>query len=102
MPTLVQFSTVAELFDRVTTRMADEKRPMLRHKVDGAYADISYAEFRRKVFLFAHGLASLGIRKGDMVAIVAENRPEWIVADMAIVCLGAVSVPVYQIGRAHV
>ncbi len=95
MPTLVQFSTVAELFDRVTTRMADEKRPMLRHKVDGAYADISYAEFRRKVFLFAHGLASLGIRKGDMVAIVAENRPEWIVADMAIVCLGAVSVPVY-------
>jgi long-chain acyl-CoA synthetase len=95
MASLTQFSTIAELFDGVTTAMAHEPRPMLLHKVEGVYVGISYIEYRKKVERFALGLASLGIRRGDMVAIVAENRPEWIVADMAIVSLGAVTVPVY-------
>jgi long-chain acyl-CoA synthetase len=95
MATLTQFSTISELFDGVTTVMAKQGRPMLQHKVDGAYIGVSYSDYRKKVELFTLGLASLGIRRGDMVAIVAENRPEWIVADMAMVCLGAVSVPVY-------
>ncbi len=95
MSVLVAFSTIPEMFDRITSRFADEQRPMLMHKVDGAYKGITYQEYRRNVELFGMGLASLGLKKGDKVGIIAENRPEWIVADMAIVCLGAVDVPIY-------
>lgn len=90
-----RFSTITEMFDQVTTSFATEKRPLLMHKVNGAYVGISFAEYRHMVERFAGGLASLGVSPGDRVAIVAENRPEWVVADMAIVALGAVNVPVY-------
>ncbi len=95
MATIVEFKTISEMFDRVTTKYANEKRPVLMHKVEKQYRGISYAELRRNVELFSLGLASMGIGKDDKVAIVAENRPEWVIADMAIVILGAVNVPVY-------
>ena len=44
---------------------------------------------------FAGGLAALGVRRGDRIAIIAENRPEWVISDQAIVALGAIDVPVY-------
>jgi long-chain acyl-CoA synthetase len=44
---------------------------------------------------FAFGLASLGIKKEDKIAIIAENRPEWVYSDMAILGLGAIDVPLY-------
>jgi long-chain acyl-CoA synthetase len=65
------------------------------HKVEGAYRGIGYNELRERVELFACGLASLGIRKGDRVGIISENRPEWIITDLAAVTLGAVDVPLY-------
>jgi long-chain acyl-CoA synthetase len=95
MSTVVDFQTIGEMFDRITTKFANEKRPMLMHKVDGTYRGISFSEYRRNVELFACGLASLGVRRGDRVSIISENRPEWIVADMALVSVGAVNVPIY-------
>jgi long-chain acyl-CoA synthetase len=95
MSVVVEFSTIPEMFDRITTKYASEGRPMLMRKVDGTYQGISFSEYRRNVELFALGLASLGLKKDDKVAIIAENRPEWIVADMAIVCLGGIDVPIY-------
>ena len=95
MPVAVDFSTIAEMFDGVMKRFAADQRPMLLHKVEKQYQPISFPEYRRNVERFALGLASLGITKHDNVAIIAENRPEWIIADMAIVCLGAVGVPIY-------
>ncbi len=95
MSVAVDFSTIPEMFDRITTKYASEQRPMLMHKVDKRYRGISFSEYRRNVELFALGLASLGVMKEDKVAIISENRPEWIVADMAIVTLGAVDVPIY-------
>jgi long-chain acyl-CoA synthetase len=95
MATVVQFNTITEMFDRITTKYANESRPLLMYKVDKQYRGISYAEFRRNVELFTLGLASMGVRKNDNIAIIAENRPEWVVADMAIITLGAVDVPIY-------
>ncbi|HWP82229.1 MAG TPA: long-chain fatty acid--CoA ligase [Bacteroidota bacterium] len=95
MPVAVEFTTISEMFDRVTKKFANEQRPMLMQKVQGKYEGISFQHYRRNVELFTLGLASLGISKGDRVAIIAENRPEWVVADMAIVTLGAVNVPIY-------
>ncbi|MBI3005107.1 MAG: long-chain fatty acid--CoA ligase [Ignavibacteriales bacterium] len=95
MSVVVDFSTISEMFDRITTKYANEERPMLMQKVDGEYQGIKFREYRRNVELFALGLASLGVRKGERVAIISENRPEWIVADMSIVCLGGIDVPIY-------
>ncbi len=95
MAVAISFNTIHELFENVTQKYSDTARPMLMQKVDGVYQGISYKEYRRNVHLFALGLASLGVKQGDRLSIVAENRPEWIVADMAMVTLGAVNVPIY-------
>ncbi|MBP1654109.1 MAG: Long-chain acyl-CoA synthetase [Bacteroidetes bacterium] len=95
MAVAVQFSTIPEMFQRLCDRFAAEQRPALMYKEETGYVGIPYREVRERVDLFANGLASLGVRKGDRVAIIAENRPEWAISDLAIVALGAVDVPVY-------
>jgi long-chain acyl-CoA synthetase len=59
------------------------------------WAPISSAEFYRGVVGVARALESLGIGKGDRVAILSENRPEWTITDFATLSLGAVTVPIY-------
>ena len=95
MGSAVDFKTIIEMFDRVTTKFERDPRPLLMHKVDGAYRGISFRNVRETVERFALGLSQLGVRPGDMIGLISENRPEWVVADMGLMCLGAVSVPVY-------
>ncbi len=64
-------------------------------KKDGSYQTITYQEFAHQVSQFALGLASLGIVNGDRIALISENRPEWPIADLGILALGAVNVPLY-------
>src|SRR5262245_8390620 len=66
-----------------------------RHKVDGAYRDISHGEVYARVSALASALRNLGIGKRDRVALLSENRIEWAVADLAILSCGAVNVPIY-------
>lgn len=56
---------------------------------------ISATEFVRRVRHIALGLAELGIRAGDRVGLISENRPEWSIVDLAILSAGAVTVPIY-------
>ncbi|MEP0822548.1 MAG: long-chain fatty acid--CoA ligase [Ignavibacterium sp.] len=95
MSVVVEFSTIAEMFDRITRKYEHSGRPMLQYKTDGTYRSITHAEYRRQVERFALGLASLGMKKGDRLSIVSENRPEWVIADMAMVILGIINVPIY-------
>jgi len=95
MPVAADFGTISEMFDKVTSKFANSERPMLMHKVDKEYIGISYKEYRTRVEQFALGLASLGVKRGDRLSIVAENRPDWVISDMAMVILGAVNVPIY-------
>src|SRR5205814_1570895 len=67
----------------------------------GAYEAISWAEAARQVSQLSRGLRVLGIRPGDRVALIAENRPEWLIADFAIVAAGAVTVPSYTTNTAE-
>jgi long-chain acyl-CoA synthetase len=60
-----------------------------------AWMPISSAEIYRGVVGLARALESWGIRKGDRVAILSENRPEWTITDFAVLALGAVTVPIY-------
>jgi long-chain acyl-CoA synthetase len=68
----------------------------VRHKEDGAWRRTGYAELGRRVTALARGLLALGVEPGDRVAVLSQTRPEWTCADFAILCLGAVTVPVYQ------
>jgi long-chain acyl-CoA synthetase len=70
-------------------------RPALRFKHQGTFRDLSWADYRRQVDEAAAGLIALGIGPGDAVAILSENRPEWLIADLAILTLGAVDVPLH-------
>jgi long-chain acyl-CoA synthetase len=70
-------------------------KPFLWAKRDGRYQSLSWAEAARDVRRLALGLRSLDITRGDRVGLVSENRPEWIIADLAIMTAGAVTVPAY-------
>ncbi|HXG58763.1 MAG TPA: AMP-binding protein, partial [Thermoanaerobaculia bacterium] len=72
-----------------------DRHAAMKYKKGGKWHDISVAQFRDTVRHFSTGLRTLGVRPGDRVAILSENRPEWTLADMAILCAGAVTVPVY-------
>ncbi|MBT5416083.1 MAG: AMP-binding protein [Rhodospirillaceae bacterium] len=69
--------------------------PFLWRKSDGAYRAWSWAEVARQVSALSRGLRALGVARGDRVVIVSENRPEWVVADLAVMAAGAISVPAY-------
>jgi long-chain acyl-CoA synthetase len=71
------------------------KADHLRVKRDGEWRDISSEELRRAVEELSMGLRALGVEKGDRVALLSENRPEWAYADLATLCAGAVDVPIY-------
>ncbi len=95
MAVAVEFSTIPEMFQNLTAKFCNDPRPLLMHKSGGRYRGISYAEVRDTVERFAFGLAALGLKRGERVGIISENRPEWVVCDLAIASLGAIDVPVY-------
>ena len=69
--------------------------PFLWAKRDDTWHPITWRETAERVSALARGLRALGIEPGDRVALVAENRPEWLIADVAIMAAGAVTVPAY-------
>lgn len=69
--------------------------PALHVKVDGQWRTLDYREVGERVGDFAAGLCALGVRHGDRVAILSENRPEWAIADLAILAAGSITVPIY-------
>ena len=71
------------------------KADQLLYKQDGAWRPIDTPTFLRRIGDLARGLRALGVVPGDRVAILSENRPEWTVADHAILYAGAAGVPIY-------
>jgi len=62
----------------------------------GEYKPISWREMAQEATEIASGLLSLGVSKGDRVAIMAYNRPQWLVSDIAIMSVGAITIPIYH------
>jgi long-chain acyl-CoA synthetase len=86
--------TLNELFFSAMDRWRD--RPVvMRAKRGGSWEALSYADLLQQVRHLSLGLGTLGVRQGDRVAILSENRPEWAIADYA--CLAALcpDVPIY-------
>jgi long-chain acyl-CoA synthetase len=71
-------------------------RVALRNKDLGLWQEITWSSYYRQVERTAHAMADLGVGPGDHVAILSDNRPEWVYADLAAQALGARSVGVYQ------
>jgi long-chain acyl-CoA synthetase len=83
------------LCDIFRAAAASGKPNLLIRKVGGEWTPISAADFGFTVRALSLGLNGLGIQPGDRVAILSENRPEWAMADYAILCAGGWSVPIY-------
>jgi long-chain acyl-CoA synthetase len=70
-------------------------KPFLWAKHAGRYQAISWDGAARDVSRLALGLRSIGIGRGERVGLISENRPEWVIADLAIMSAGAITVPAY-------
>ena len=88
-----KFNSVVSLFNHQCKELKDS--PYLWRKVEGKFLSLSWLEVQKKVNALAKGLISLGILKGDRVVILSENRPEWQIADLAIMSIGGITVPAY-------
>ena len=64
-------------------------------KDDGVWYHFSHKEYKNKVDLLSYGLLNLGIEKGDKIATITGNKPEWNIVDMACMQVGAIHVPIY-------
>lgn len=102
MPVLKDFKTIPQLFHFITTEFGKGKtRPVLKYKEGEEWKGITYEKLYEETESFALGIASLGVKRDDKVAIIAENRPEWVYSDMGILGLGAIDVPLYPISTSE-
>ncbi len=88
-----QSRTIADLLPRAASMFAD--RVAVKHKVDGEWRDVTFAQVGEIVTEIGLGLLDLGIEPGERVCILAGTRPEWTYADFAITSAGAAVVPIY-------
>jgi long-chain acyl-CoA synthetase len=75
-----------------------DRRVALQEKRYGIWQTITWAEWERRVRRFAQGLASMGFSRGEPLAILGDNRPEWVIAELAAQSLGGMSVGLYPDG----
>ncbi|MFP4623032.1 MAG: AMP-binding protein, partial [Gemmatimonadota bacterium] len=89
----VERATLAATFVGAADRFGD--LPALRWRTGEEWANLSYREAEDRVARIAAWLVAMGVRSGDRVGILSENRPEWPLFDYAALCVGAITVPVY-------
>jgi long-chain acyl-CoA synthetase len=85
--------TIPGMFFEQAERYRD--RAVMKVKRQGRYEEIPWNGLANQIEELALSLIDLGVAQGDRVAILSENRPEWAVADLAILSVGAVTVPIY-------
>jgi long-chain acyl-CoA synthetase len=86
-------TTLSRLFLHSCRTYKKPDRMMVKR--DGVWERISTDEVEATVRRISFGFRALGLKPGDRVAILSENRPEWVMADFAALCAGAVTVPIY-------
>src|SRR3954470_12659693 len=90
---LERFENLVSMF---LVRAEDKgEKPFLWAKREGAWRPISWSDAARQVAALSASLKAMGLEPGDRVCLVSENRPEWLIADLAIMAAGCVTVPTY-------
>src|SRR2546421_3316225 len=92
-PNAAKPETLVDIYEGVAR--VHPKPDTLNYKRDGVWQSMSAREMLRRARWIALGLYSLGIRRGDRVALLSESRVEWVLADQGCIFAGAVGVPVY-------
>ena len=87
------YATLTKKLLDAVDRVPNDRALMLR--VNGRWEPTSSAEFLRRIAGLSEALEQLGVKSGDRVGLFAPNRPEWHIADFAILGLGAADVPIY-------
>lgn len=90
---------VSDLLDR--TALAHPDLPALRSREHGAWTTITWREYRAVVRLAARSLMALGVERGHCVTIIGFNRPEWFIADLAVIHAGGVPAGIYATNSAE-
>ncbi|HZY60103.1 MAG TPA: long-chain fatty acid--CoA ligase, partial [Candidatus Binataceae bacterium] len=91
--------SIAHAFEQVAARYG--KRVFLKEKRNGAWLDFSWEEIGAASRRLRAGLLKLGLVAGDRVAILAENSPQWVIVDLAVLGMGGVVVPLYPTSSAE-
>ncbi|MEJ2014466.1 MAG: long-chain fatty acid--CoA ligase [Limibacillus sp.] len=92
-----EYQSVTQAFYEKVEELGDS--PFLWRKVDKVYQPMSWNEVAERVKALSLGLRELGVKPGDRVTLVSDNQPEWLIADIAIVTAGAITVPAYTTNR---
>lgn len=94
---LIGFETIPQTIPHfcIESFRRNDKPNALAFKEGGNWTNLPGADVIEKIKRIALGLASLGVKAGDRIAIISENRPEWSLTDLAILSLRAVNVPIY-------
>jgi long-chain acyl-CoA synthetase len=87
------YATLTEKLLSAIDRVPSDRAVMLR--VNGRWEPMSSREFLRRITGVSNALEQLGVKAGDRVGVLAPNRPEWHIADFAVLGLGAIDVPIY-------
>ena len=85
--------SVAQIFRQQAEKYGD--RLAVEKRLAGVWHGISWKEYYNSAKDVGLGLYSLGVRKGDRVSLLSQNRLEWIISDMGIMGIGACNVPIY-------
>ena len=88
-----EFNSIPGIFYHQANKLKDQ--PYLWKKENDKYVSLSWSQVKEQVESLATYLKDLGILEGDRVLILSENRPEWQITDLAIMSIGAISVPAY-------
>jgi long-chain acyl-CoA synthetase len=89
-------ATFPQLLHRLAA--AHPRRHALREKRYGIWQSTTWSEYEQRVRRFAEGLASLGFERGETIAVLGDNRPEWVIAELAAQSLGGSSLGLYPDG----
>ena len=84
---------LVDLFEKSAAKGGD--RPFLWGKTDGAYRPWPWSKVRDQIHRLSRALKAKGLKPGDRVLLVSENRPEWAITDLAVLRAGGVTVPAY-------
>ena len=97
-PEKMELASDADTFPKLLVRNAERfaQRPAMREKRFGIWQSTSWARYHERVRDFALGLVALGLQRGGKIAIIGDNRPEWVMAELAAQAVGAAAVGVYQ------
>lgn len=87
---------VTRIFDLAFHQLENyPKKDSLAAKINGEWVPTSTEEFIGQAKLFAMGLLKKGISRGDKIAMISNNRPEWLIADLGMCMIGVINVPIY-------